>query len=215
MIAKDFVKSTVTNLNPSVLVEMKKLLLGDFISFSILNAESVNEGEFAEKICDYFEKLELRTGRTFDKYIEIYMKELDSVVEPHIAKAPQSKNGDNSPVIVPRARKYYEKSVQMKDLKTPSISNILDYSRIMMCLYAAIKESNDKPINNFNYSSDCIKPEAIMDALKNEEEASILSKSKKKKFDMKDIYSADACTLLLSTIVLCSIANRREGGDAV
>lgn len=215
MNATDFVKSTVTNLSPSVLVEMKKLLLGDFISFSILNEESVNEGELAEKICDYFETLELRTGRTFDKYIEIFMKELDSVVEPHIAKAPPIKKGDNTPVKIPRARKYYEKSAQIKDLRTLSISNILDYSRIMMCLYAAIKESNGEPINNFNYSADCIKPEAIMDALKNEEEASILSKAKKKKFDIKDVYSADACTLLLSAIVLCSIVNRRVGGDDV
>lgn len=215
MIAKDFVKSTVTNLNPSVLVEMKKLLLGDFISFSILNEESVNEDELAEKICDYFEKLELRTGRTFDKYIEIFMKELDSVVEPHIVKAPPVKKGDNTPVEVPRARKYYEKIAKTKDLKTPSINNILDYSRIMMCLYTAIMESKGEPINNFNYSADCIKPGTIMDALKKEEEASILSKTKKKKFDMKDIYSADACTLLLSAIVLCSIANRRVEGDAI
>lgn len=211
----DFAEETICNLNEPVFEELKQLLLGEYISFSIIDYENVTKDILAEKVCDYFCALEIKTDKTFDKYIESYMDDLDSIVGPHIAKTPQAKKGDKTPVVDPRprSRKYYEKAIATKEVKKPSLTQLVDYSRIMMCLYIAAIKNEDKPIDNFDYAAECLVPASIVDAMKSEEVSIKLPPSKKKRFDMKKRYSDDECTLILSILILCFIINGKVEGE--
>lgn len=213
MLHKYFVETTICDLSEPVFEELKQLLLGKYISFSIIDHEDVTIDILAEKVCDYFDMLEIKTGKTFDKHIESYLSDLDSIVSPHIAKTPQAKKGDRTPVIVPRARKYYEKAITTKGVKRPSLTQLVDYSRIMMCLYTAAIKNNGKPIYNFDYAAKCLAPASIVDALKREEVSIVFPPSKKKRFNTKEPYSDDVCTLILSILILCSIINEKVEGE--
>ena len=56
----EFVKATICDLNQSAFEELKKILLGEYISFSIIDHENVTVDILAEKVCDYFNTLEAR-----------------------------------------------------------------------------------------------------------------------------------------------------------
>ncbi len=215
MTYKDFVKETICNLSEPVFEELKQLLLGEYISFSIIDRENVTKDILAEKVCDYFCILEIKTGKAFDKHIESYMSDLDSIVGPHIAKTPQAKKGDKTPIVDsrPRSRKYYDKVITTKGVKNPSLTQLVDYSRIMMCLYTAAIKNRDNPIDNFDYASKCLAPVSIVDAMKSEEISIVHTRLKKKRFDMKDLYSDDVCTLILSILILFSIINEKVEGE--
>ena len=201
-----FVKKTICNLSESMFEELKQLLLGEYISFSIIDHKDVTINILAEKVCDYFSMLEIKTGKAFDKHIETYLSDLDSIVSPHIAKTPQAKKGDKALVAVPRSRRYYEKAITVKGVKKPSLPQLLDYSRIMMCLYAAAIKNEGKPIDNFDYASECLALASIVDAMKNEEVSVVFPPS-------KELYSDDVCTLILSILFLCSIISGKVEGE--
>ena len=213
MTYKDFVEATICNLSQPVFEELKRLLLGEFISFSIIDHKDVTIDILAEKVCDYFGTLEIKTGKAFDKHVESYLNNWDSIVGSRIAKIPQTKKGDTTPVVVPRSRKYYEKAISIKGGKSLSMTQVVDYSRIMMCLYTAAINHEGKPIDNFDYAADCLVPASIVDAMKNEEVPGVLPRSKKKRFDTKELYSDDVFTLILSILILCSIINGKVEGE--
>lgn len=96
---KEFVKSIVNTMQPDVFEQIKTVLIPEYLSFSIIPEEGVTLAILSEKLCDYFEKLELKTGKSFDKYVESYLKDLDSIVERRIEKAPQSKKKDRKSVV--------------------------------------------------------------------------------------------------------------------
>lgn len=98
----EFVKSTVNTLQPDVFEQIKTVLIPEYLSFSIIPENGITLAILSEKICDYFEKLELKTGKSFDKYVDSYLKDLDSIVERRIEKTPQPKKNDPTPVVVPR-----------------------------------------------------------------------------------------------------------------
>ncbi len=213
MTYKNFVEGTICNLSEPVFEELKQLLLGEYISFSIIDHVNVTIDILAEKVCDYFGALEIKTGRAFDKHIESYLDDLDSIVSPHIAKTSQVKKGDKTPIIVPRARKYYEKAITIKGMKKPSMAQLIDYSRIMMCLYAAAIKNDGKPIDNFDYAAECLVPASIVDALKSEETSIGFPHSKKKRFNTKELYSDGVCTLILSILILYLIIDGKVEGE--
>ena len=211
---KKLVEATICNMSPSVFEKLKLLLLGEFISFSIIDHNAVTIEILAEKVCDYFGTLEIKTGKPFDKFIESYMKDVDDIVAPHIAKTPQARKGDNTPVIVPRSRSYYTKAVDIKGKKKPSMTQLIDYTRIMMCLYTAILKSKGKPIENFDFAVDCLVPEDIIESMRNEEVSGKFSSSKKKRFNTKELYSSDTSTFILSILILFLIINGKVEGEA-
>lgn len=213
MTYKDFVEETICNLSQPVFEDLKRLLLGEYMSFSIIDHEDVTIDILAEKVCDYFGTLEIKTGKAFDKHIESYLDDWDNIVEPHIAKAPKAKKGDTSQVVAPRSRKYYDRVIYIKKLPTPSITELTDYSRIMMCLYTAAIKNKGKPIDNFDYAADCLDPVSIIEAMKSEEASVVISPLKKKRFDTKEPYSDAVCTLILSILILCSIINGKVEGE--
>lgn len=209
-----FIKSTIMNLQPEWLEQVKKTLVEDYISFSIIAEENITQEILAEKLCDYIEKLELKSGKDFDKHIEVYMKNLDSIVESRIAKTPKPKKNDTTPVVIPRSRKYYEKALSLKKVTNFNTRTLIDYTRIMFCLYSAIIKNGFKEIDNLDYSSDCLNPKNIIEAMKNEQESIVVSVVKKPKFDIKELYSSDTCTFILATILVYKILNDTVLEDA-
>ena len=215
----EFVMKTVSTFEADVFEQIKTVLIPEYLSFSIISEDSITNDIFSEKLCDYFEKLELKTGKNFDNYIESYLKNWDSIVERRIEKTPQPKKGESNPVVVPRARKYYDKAVSLKKARILSIGHLVDYTRIMLCLYTAIIKNNFKRISNFDFSSDCISPTDIISAMKNEHESAFniggaIKVGEKSKFDIKDLYCSDTCTFILTIILVHKIVNDRIKGDA-
>lgn len=210
---KEFVKSTVNAFQPDVFDRIKTVLIPEYLTFSVIPEDGVTPAILSEKLCDYFEKLELKTGKSFDKYVEAYLKDLDSIVERRIEKTPPSKKNDPTPVAVPRARKYYEKAVSLKKTRSLSTGILVDYTRIMLCLYTAIIKNDFKEIGNLDFSSECIIPLDIIAAMKNEQEPVAIKIGKKQKFDIKELYCADTCTFILTIMLVYKILNDRIQGE--
>ena len=209
----EFVKATICDLDLPVFEDLKDLLLGEFISFSIIGHENVTVDILAEKLCDYFSTLEIKTRKSFDKYIQIYLKNLDLIAGPYIAKIPSAKRGNDVPAEVPRSRKYYEKATAIKNAMKPSMALLIDYTRIMMCLYTAAIKNEFKPIDNFNYAVSCLDPGAIVESVKSGKVNAAGPRPVRKRFVTKERYSDDVCTLIIMILILYSIINGMVEGE--
>ena len=213
MDCKDFVQRTVCGLKQPELEQLKNWVIGRFVSFSVIQQEAVTAQILAEKICDYFEKVFLKTGKDFDRQIESYMYDLDSVIGPGIARTSQGKKADNTQPSAPRARKYYEKAVSFKNPKGLTFEKLHDYSRIMFCLYAAEIEAKEKPISDFDFSGASLNPERIIKALLSEEVNIVFPPSKKRRFYIREIYSSDSSTIMLAVLMITYILNGLPQGE--
>ena len=162
--------------------------------------------------CDVYLMHFYKTGKKFEDLLKNYMAELDSLVEPHVAKIPQSKKNEPAP-ITPRSRKYYEKALEIK--KTlKGLSELTDYSRIMLCLYAAILNSSEERIKNMDFALTCLIPNVIIAGLKNERESVLFGKKNPKpRFDTSDPYATDCSFFVIVIIMLYAIiGNSLEEG---
>ena len=210
---REFVKKTVVPLRANIFEQIKKVLIPEYLSFSVISEESVTSEILSEKICDYFEKLELKTGKSFDKHIESFFKDIESIVEKRIEKTPKPKKNDSAPLIIPRARKYYDKAASYKKARSLSTRTLIDYARIMFCLYTAIIKNDFKKVGNFDFSSECLNLNEIIAAMKNEQEPVAINIGKTQKFDIKDLYCSDTCTFILTIILVFAIINETTQGD--
>lgn len=206
-----FVKSTVCSLGEDCYTALRRSLVGEYLSFSIISDAEITKEILAEKICDYFEKLELKTGKSFEKYIIVYMDNIEALVDQYVAKTPQPKKKDATPIVVPRSRKYFEKAQSIRKSRSLSVRNLVDFTRIMMCLYTAAISNEYKEIKNFDFSAACIDPDAIIKSMKNEE--STILKIRKKRYDIKNLYCPDTCTFILAIIILQKIVEENVQGD--
>lgn len=209
----EFISSTMCNFNQDVFNAAKEALISEYLFFSIIPDEDVTVSILSEKACDYFDKLALKTGNDFDKQIDAYIKAVDLIVSRRIAQTPKRKKKDASPAVVPRARKYYEKADSIRKTRNWKVRNLLDYSRIMFCLYAAIIENDYNEIQNLNFSVDSIKPAQIVNSMKNELDPTPIKVMKKMLFDIKDLYCSDTCTFIITIIVLFAIINEKVQGE--
>lgn len=207
----DFINATIMSLGQENFEAIKKALVGEYLSFSIISDEDISKAVLAEKLCDYFEKLELKTGKDFDKQVDAYIKDVDSIVSRRIAKTPQPKKNDQTPVVTPRSRKYYEKALATKNSRNLSARNLVDYSRIMFCLYAAVIKAHYKEIEDLDYSISSLDPDIIIGSMKTEPDTIVMVK--KNRFDIKNLYSSDTCTFIMSLILLYKIMNDKVQGE--
>lgn len=210
---QELVKSTVMELDAISFDALSKAIVGEFLSFSVIQENEISKSVFAEKLCDYFEKLELKTGKSFEKHIEFYMSNIDAIVGRRIAKAVQPVKKDVTPVETPRARKYYDKALLIKNQRALSPRQLMDYSRFMFCLYAEIIKNNYVEIDNLNYSITCLNPEVIINSMKNEQETDMLMFNKRMKFDIKNLYTSDTCTFIIMLIVLYKLLADKVHGE--
>lgn len=203
----EFIQSTILAIDQETLETLKEALVGEYLPFWVIDKSEVTAKILAEKLCDYFEKLELKTGKSFDKHLETYFDDIESIVGNRVAKAARLKKGDPAATNTPRARKYYEKALSIGNTKDLSAEHLLNYTRIMMCLYAAIVKNGYKKISNLNYSASSINPSEIIDSMKNERGAVL--KLKKQKFEVKNHYSSDTCTFIIAIIMLYRIVEKK------
>lgn len=206
---QEWTQRTVFNLESETFDQFRNALVGEYISFSLITDDDITKAILAEKLCDYFEKCSMRTGKPFEKLLEGYVGELDSIIGNRIAKSPKQKKGDTAPTYVPRSRKYYDKAMTLKGSRNYTARQILDYSRIMLCLYTAIIENDFQPIDNLDFSAECLEPDKLLDAMKKEKGPI----GKKPKFDTKDPYSMDTCIFVIMIMALYYILNDRVQGE--
>ena len=166
------------------------MVLNYYVKFEYLNTAS--SLEVAEKLYDHFEKVELKNRCDFNKLIKAYFKSMNDIIEPSIEKAK----------VQTRAQKYYEKAVEISKLKQLTFQDLLDYSRIVICLYIAIIKNRSVPISNFDLSLECLDLELILDNISKETVAAIGLKKRKDRFDLSDSYGMDVCVLLVFTLLL-------------
>ena len=202
---KEFSYSTVVELNAQSFDQLCKLLIGEYLTFSIIKENNITNEILAEKVCDYFETLTIKTGKPFDKQIETYIETLEYYVGRKIAKVSHSKK-DTAPIAEPRARKYYNKALSIRNSRNLSVRQFLDYSRIMMCLEMAIINKDFKEIENLDYSADCLDADKIIDVIKNiTVHAGI--KKQKPRFDTKELYCQDTFFFIILILSLNKIIN--------
>lgn len=202
----DFVVETLGGFDDYTFEMLKKALVGEYLSFSVIKEDKVSKEVLSEKVCDYFEKVTIKTGKSFDKLIEAYTKGIDYVVGNKIAKVPKAKKNSQVKEYTPRAAKYYEKALTIKNSRNLSTRNLIDYSRIIFCLYMEIIKNNYSVIDNFDFSVNVLKPDAVINGMKMKEDFLIV---KKKYFNIKELYSIDTCTFVIAVILLYTIINER------
>ncbi len=212
MDCQELVKSTIMKLDENSFDALSKAIVGEFLSFSIIQENEISKSVLAEKVCDYFERLELKTGKNFEKHIESYMINLDAIVGRRVANAAQPAKKGSTQIETPRARKYYDKAVLIKKQKPLFPRQLMDFSRYMFCLYAEIIKNEYKEIDNLNYSITCLNPEGIINSMKNEPGTDFPVFNKIMKFDIKNPNSSDTGTFIIALIVLYKLlADKVEG----
>ncbi len=204
---KEFVDKTINSFDEESFLMIKRSLVGEYLDFSFVKEGDITKEVLSEKVCDYFGKVELKTWKSFNEQLQVYIDNLKSLVKDYIAEEPKPKKKDTTPAETPRARKYYVKAIAIRDPKNMSLRKLIDYTRIMLCLYTAIVSNNHKTIEDFDYSADCLDQNIIINAMKNEK-----SKRKvkgKNRFNTEDLYSLDTCTFVITVIMLQTIADER------
>ena len=199
MYRKNFVKEAISTLNTDRFERLKDILSNDhYVPFDFIEHNTVDKLILEEKISDYFEKVELLAGgKRFDYIIEQYAENLDSVVKDHISGTIRSVRGGTQ--LESRAKKYYDKAYTMRKDGLKSFEKLLDYTRIMLCLYMAVINKKYGTISDFDYSSECLNGSKIMESLRNEKTSYLLSE--RRKFDTRSAYSIDRCTFVIVVIM--------------
>jgi len=208
----DFIQKSVLSMEQIPFERLKSSLLGEYIRFRVIDYDDVTKEILAEKLHDYFDKVEYRTGKKFGDLVKNYVSELDSLVEPHIAKAPATKKNEPEPT-VPRARRFYEKAVEIKNNRK-DFAALIDYSRIMLCLYTAIINSGHETITNLDFALSCLKFDMVEAALKKEKENVLLGMlNQKPRFNISDPYTVDGVFFVFLIIIFYTIIGISVGED--
>ena len=207
---KEFVKDTVNELGPEQYMALKDMLLGEYLTFSFVSEDKITQDLFSEKVCDYFEKLVLKEYSSFDRIFQKYVSNWDDIVRRYIPREPVAKKGQTPPP-TPRSRKYYEHAMEIENSRSMTLKQMMDYSRIVMCLYMAVIDNEGKEIENFELSSTCLKLDRIITAMKAEKPGGF--SLKKTMFDLSDLYCTDTSTFILTMIMFYYIKSNEITGE--
>ena len=198
---KEFTTGTVKEMKPELYEMLKGRILGEYISFQIIDEKEITQLMFSEKICDYFEKLEIKTDKSFNKVVVSYVSDWDEIVKKNIPDVPSDKGE-----AVPRSRKFYDHTLQIKNSRNLTLKQLTDYSRIIMCLYMAIIDNKGKRIKDFDYSTKCLDLDKMIAEMK-KEKVSAFPFGTKDKFNLSELYSTDTSTFIMTMIMYYFIKN--------
>lgn len=215
---KELLKNTILSLDSDSFFEFKTYFFREFFGFNFLDDSEVTQSIFAEKLYDYFEKVELSNNKDFSTLLQKFMQSLDDKVSKYIEKSPRKKNAEIEDI--PRARKYYNKIIEYKKQNDLNYNRLRDYSRIMFCLYAEITNQNDT-ITNFDYSISSLDYSKIIQSMKksktsknskNNVTKNIIEK-KNVLFGQNKEFSFEMCSRVIAIIVLFEIINWNIDGE--
>lgn len=203
----EFLKQTILKLDDSLFEELKIILVREkYVSFSFFSREDVTKEVLAEKILDNFQEIE-QGSKGFEKIAKKYISCLNSVVEDRIEKAPKKNKKDAVAPKPPRARKYYDYAERLKE--NLEFQSIIDYSRIMMCLYTEIIKTEYKDIEDFDYSFECIDLKEIVESMINEKKT--LGKIKTPRFNLNNL--SDRMSFMLLIVIYYYKKNNEVVGE--
>ena len=186
---KEFIGSTWLDYS-DVTSDHVLMELNHYVKFEYLNTAS--SLEVAEKLYDHFEKVELFNKCDFNRVINAYFKCLNEILGSQIATSKQKT----------RAQKYYEKAVSISKSKELKFQDLMDYTRIMMCLYMAVTKNQSKLISDFDLSKECLDMDTILTFIHRETVPALGINKRKPRFVFHNPYSMDSCILLILTLVL-------------
>lgn len=197
----DFFSATVESLGIDNFLDLRDALIPFYLPFSGKSKEEIMKADLTQVVCDYFFDTASNEHKNLDKLIGDYFDNLDSIIGSRIQRPSPVKKGEQ-PNPTCRAMRYYDKA---KEYRINSFKDhIIDYSRIMLCLYEGIISNHKEPISNFDYSADAINPDAIISSMKEEIDTS-RKKGQLNRFAPGITYSSDACTFMLVLIMIYKI----------
>ena len=206
---KEFVSSTIMELEKDALNQLVEKLTPDYMSFSYIDKGNISKEIFSEKVYDFFEKTEIKTGDKFEKTFERYVSELNEVVKCFI---PNVKDGDP-----PRSLKYYKRAQRIKIIKNMNQMQADEYTRIMLSLYMGAIKREKRTIYDYSFSISDWDLEAILNKLKGEKvDVAMpiipLPMGKKDKYKL-DSFSTDAAIFVIIIIMFYHIQSLRVEGE--
>lgn len=198
-----FLNKIVMKFDEVCLSNIKEALNNKYITFTFIKGDVTKE-VFIEKLNDYLVQIMLKNNGSFDDLIKSYTNDMKSLVKSKLT-------GDS------RASKYYDLANAKIDYKSLNTDEIVDFSRIILCMYNAIIKNKHKDINNFDLSLNNIKLSTILDSMDKEKTAQVdlgvVDFGSKLKFDTRDKYSSDAFTYVMVIIMYYHLMNNEVKGE--
>lgn len=186
---EEFVESTWLDYS-DVIGDCVLMDLNAYIKFQFM--DHITKEIMAEKLYDHFKMVELFNKCDFNRVINAFFKCLNEILGSQIATSKQKT----------RAQKYYEKAVSISKSKEVNFQDLMDYTRIMMCLYMAVTKNQSKLISEFDLSKDCLGMDTILTFIHRETVPAIGINKRKPRFDFHNPYSMDSCFLLILMLLL-------------
>ena len=206
---KEFIRGTVSTLSGKYFEKLKEKLIGEYISFSVLDENDISVDAFSEKLCDFYEKIEFKTSDSFLGLIKKYLSDWDDLVENKI-KNESTPSEEGQPQLLTRAKKYYLHAIEIKESGKLTIRQIADYSKIMMSLYMAIIKKRFAEIDDFDCSIQCLDLDRILNAMRQKKSSGFLMFGGGAKFDTSDRYSMDTGVFILTIILYYHIRTKSD-----
>ena len=209
MTAKELLDYALGGLEDEAIDFLKGKIIGEYLDFSYVDPSAVSREVFMEKLCDYLEKVELKTGDSINVNLQKYMSSMKNLAGRRVARETRVKKGETPPP-VPRAREYYEKASDIRYSKDPTFEQRIEFVKIILCLYMAEINEENYMIFDFDDSVDSINIDRILLSMKSEIIEGRVGR--KKMFDLSSKYGIDMCTIILTIIFYCYIkyAKREE-----
>jgi len=205
MKARQFLHETFDHLDQTSIDLAKRMLLDTYVKLSFIGGEDVTEGVLAEKLYDFFEEVCLANYKSFENCLANYMEALVALVEPHIAREDEAAEDEDRSAGIPRARRYFDRYQQYRSNKDLTYPDLMDYSRVMLCLYQSLIKAGTETISNFDLDADSLDPAAIIGAMEAEERHTLLPPFVVKRFDTSEPYAMDTCIIVLTILMLCTV----------
>ena len=205
---KEFIVETVDKLTQEAFCALRDILLDDrFVPLGITEADKVEREGFEEKLFDYFEKVELTSGKSFERLAGAYIEALDAVVAPRVARSHAGIREGEQVIMIPAAWTYYYDTVSAVDVEKPTMKMLTEYTCRMMLLYTASLNERGKQIYSLQEDPALLNADKIMSALAREKVTGFSGK-KKNRFNLKVRFTVDRCVFIMAYMILFSIIDR-------
>ena len=189
MYCDELLKQTVVKMDKQSFSQLVDCLVDkEILVLHVLNKEDLSPPVLAELIYEALRKIGEARWQSFEWVLRKYTDTLDSLVKSRITIVP--KNGSNE---IPPARKYYDAAQAIVKEADSSVDAILEYTKIMICLYTSIIDNEYRMISDVSSSIADASIDKILNALKNGPD--------RKKVGNIDRYNSSRSTVMLMIVL--------------